>query len=61
MTVAERFTERRERLGLTPRQLADRLGVSERTVKRWEAGEFDCDPVWLDRLDMMLHEGDCEP
>ena len=30
---------RRRQLGLTQRQLADRLGVTETTVARWERGE----------------------
>ncbi len=37
MTAAE-FRVVREYLGLTTRWLADRLGVQERTVQRWEAG-----------------------
>jgi hypothetical protein len=30
----------REYLGLTPEWLADRLGVSARTVRHWEAGKY---------------------
>jgi non-specific serine/threonine protein kinase len=38
LTPAE-FRERRHRLGLTQRQLAQELGVTETTVARWERGE----------------------
>ena len=38
MSIGEKIYERREALGLTLAQLADRMGVSEATVQRWEAG-----------------------
>ena len=37
MTAAQLKTER-ERLGLTQAVLAERLGVTARTIQRWEAG-----------------------
>ncbi|CAM5535047.1 hypothetical protein GCM10010329_28820 [Streptomyces spiroverticillatus] len=39
MYCPTRSKARRERLGLTRRQLADRIGVHEVTVWRWESGE----------------------
>lgn len=35
----EEIRQSRERMGWTQVQLAEKLGVSERTVIRWEAGE----------------------
>lgn len=46
----------RERLGLTPRQLAKRIGVHARTVKRWEAGEYDIHEAWLMRIDDLVKQ-----
>jgi DNA-binding transcriptional regulator YiaG len=43
----------RERLSLTPQQLASALGVHERTIMRWEAGEFAPHPVYLERMSKM--------
>lgn len=37
--VAERIVERRDELGLTQQDVADRVGVRVRQVQRWEAGE----------------------
>jgi DNA-binding transcriptional regulator YiaG len=36
--ISVRLKEWRERLGLTQRQAAERLGVSERTFQQWEQG-----------------------
>jgi transcriptional regulator with XRE-family HTH domain len=36
--VGARIRARREELGLTQRQLADRIGVESQTVSRWERG-----------------------
>lgn len=38
MEVKDILRQRREELGLSMRQLADILGVSESTVSRWESG-----------------------
>jgi transcriptional regulator with XRE-family HTH domain len=38
--------ERRQALGWTQAQLADRLGVKPNTVARWENGVLEV-PVWL--------------
>lgn len=34
------ITTRRTELGLTMKQLADAVGVSESTISRWESGEI---------------------
>ncbi|GCD36198.1 DNA-binding protein [Streptomyces chrestomyceticus JCM 4735] len=47
-----RLTLARERRGLTKQALAERCGVSRRTVSAWEAGEVDCPPV--DQLSSIL-------
>lgn len=39
-TVAE-LLERARIAGLTQRQIAEALGVSDRQVRRWEAGDAD--------------------
>lgn len=47
------FRTNRETIGWTIQHLANRLGVNERTVRRWDAGEFEAPPTilaWLARL-----------
>ena len=39
MTVAERLKTARERKGLTQRQMAARVGVTQPTIQVWESGE----------------------
>lgn len=40
MTLAERIRDARKAAGITSqKKLADKVGVTERTVKRWEAGK----------------------
>ena len=39
----------RLRLGLTQEQMAERLGLSERTLRRYETGRKRV-PRWLERL-----------
>lgn len=39
-TIAE-LLERAKRAGLTQRQIADALGVSDRQIRRWAAGDAD--------------------
>lgn len=48
MTPAE-FRSLREHLGLSPRWLADRLGVAERVVTRMETGEYQARAELLDQ------------
>lgn len=38
MTTPQQIKELRQRLGISQAALAERLGVSIRTVKYWEAG-----------------------
>ena len=40
MSAAE-FREARQRLGLSVSKLAYRLGVSSRTIRRWQSGDDD--------------------
>lgn len=39
--IAAEISMRRQDLGLSQRQLADKLGVSQALVSRWEAGEVN--------------------
>ena len=41
MDVANIIRERRVELGLTQKEVASAVGVSEATVSRWEAGEIE--------------------
>lgn len=47
-------TEIREQLGLTRSQLARTLGVSARTIARWEERGQPSHPVWQRRLEDLL-------
>lgn len=38
-TVADYLLQWRAKLGLTQEEAAARLGITSRTIKRWEAGE----------------------
>ncbi len=40
METKELIKERRLELGLTLKELANRVGVSEATISRWESGEI---------------------
>ncbi|MEG1412781.1 MAG: helix-turn-helix transcriptional regulator [Oscillospiraceae bacterium] len=40
MSVKDIIKQRRLKLGLTMRELAEKVGVSEATVSRWESGEI---------------------
>lgn len=40
MKTKELIKERRLELGLTLKELANRVGVSESTISRWESGEI---------------------
>lgn len=40
METKELIKERRLELGLTLKELANRVGVSESTISRWESGEI---------------------
>jgi len=53
--VADEVKQLRERLGLTIDQLAKELGVTARTVYRWESGASDPHPIYLARLQAMAY------
>ena len=38
MTIGERIKQRRESLGLTQRELSERLFVKRETINQWESG-----------------------
>ena len=40
MSVKDIIKQNRLRLGLTMKELADKVGVSEATISRWESGEI---------------------
>ena len=40
MNVKDIIRERRVMLGLTMKEVADKVGVSEATISRWESGEI---------------------
>lgn len=50
---AEKVKAERKRLGLSAARVARILGVSKRTIWRWEAGETRVHPVYLERLERM--------
>ena len=39
MTLGERLRKAREEAGLTRREVSDRLGVTEETIRAWETDE----------------------
>ena len=41
--LGQRLRELREAKGLTQKQLAEKLGVLERTISYWESGKRECD------------------
>ena len=41
MTVGERILRRREELGLTMEELAEKVGVTKSTVNKYEKGQID--------------------
>ncbi|MBA7642110.1 hypothetical protein ES703_49796 [subsurface metagenome] len=48
--------EIRQRLGLTQEKLAQRLGVSCYTVRRWETGKVKPSPLAQKAIDDLLRE-----
>ena len=50
---AEKVRAERKRLGLSAARVARILGVSKRTIWRWEAGHTRVHPVYLERLERM--------
>lgn len=51
-TLGERIRERREELGMTQAQLAERIGVKEATISRYESGDITNPPQ--ERIAKML-------
>lgn len=41
MEIKDIIRSRRKEMGLTMKELADRVGVSEGTISRWESGHID--------------------
>ena len=44
-TFSQRLKALRQRRGLTQQELADRLGVSNKSVSRWESGGYPDVPL----------------
>ena len=48
-----RFRSHRKAIGWSIQHTADRLGVNERTVRRWDSGEYEATPgivAWLAKI-----------
>lgn len=68
ITISDRLRESRTKAGMTQTALAERLGVTQSTVNRWEGGRHDpsretalqiadalgVDPIWLETGEMRL-------
>ena len=52
--IAERITQRRKELGMTQRELAEKLNVSDKTVSRWETGKQIPDALMIPEIAMAL-------
>lgn len=57
MKLISKIGELRERQGLTQRQIALELGVTETTVANWERGRSGLD--WIDRLNRLCKLLEC--
>ena len=44
MKLATYIKSRRQNIGMTQKQLAESVGVTDVTISRWESGQRD--PVW---------------
>ena len=49
--------ELRRLLGLNQKKFAHKVGVSARTVRRWENGQFDPSPLALEKLQALVKKG----
>ena len=58
MKLISKIGELRERQGLTQRQIALELGVTETTVANWERGRSGLD--WIDRLNRLCKLLECD-
>ena len=54
-----RVAELRKRAGLTQRELALRMGVTESTIANWETGRNGLD--WFVRISKLCRELNCGP
>ena len=52
MQLATYIRSRRKNIGLTHKELAEKVGVSTNTVARWERNEFQ--PSWSDFLKLCV-------
>ena len=58
MKLISKIGELREKQGLTQRQIAMELGVTETTVANWERGRSGLD--WIDRLNRLCKLLECD-
>lgn len=58
MQIDSNIANLRERAGLTQRELASQLGVTEATVANWERGRSGLD--WIDRLIRLCRILNCQ-
>ena len=54
-----KIAEIRKQLGLTQRQLADEVGVTESTIANWEQGRNSL--IWLERVAKLCRTLKCSP
>ena len=52
MQLATYIRSRRKNIGMTQKELAEKVGVSTNTVARWERGESE--PSWSDFLKLCV-------
>jgi transcriptional regulator with XRE-family HTH domain len=55
--ISEDLKRRRELLGMTQKQLAKAMFVTERTVQRWESGEY-VHPLMRNAWQALLEEAE---
>lgn len=58
--IAEKISKRRKELGLTQKELAEKLNISDKTLSRWETGKQVPDALMIPEiakaLDISIHE-----
>ena len=54
-SIADRISHRRKELGLTQKQLAERLHVTDKTVSRWETGKQIPDALTMQEIARALN------
>ena len=54
-SVGKRIAELRKQEGLTQKQLADKLGVSNKTISKWETGEGFPDITMIPKLSAIFN------